>query len=188
VNLNKLLLHTCCGPCATAVNRFYEERDFAVVNFFYNPNIHPFDEYVKRLTTLEEYLASTGGVLFAPLPYNPLEYFAVVSPDKRCESCYRLRLQKTAEWAKKWGFLFFATTLTISPYQNRVRLLEIGQEIGSLVGLQFVGEDLCSLFSQSAKKAKERGLYRQNYCGCIYSRWEGVKKRLWKSLTGQGCS
>ncbi|MBC7218281.1 MAG: epoxyqueuosine reductase QueH [Candidatus Caldatribacterium sp.] len=185
----KLALHTCCAPCATYVNRFFAEQGFEVVNVFYNPNIHPVDEYERRRVTLEEYIARVGGTLCTPFPYDPREFFAL-SPDlaKRCSLCYSLRLWRVALWAKERGFSAFSTTLTISPYQDVAALLEAGERIGKEAGIPFVGVDFRPHFPESVRIAKELGLYRQKYCGCIMSYWEGVKKRIWKSRTGQKSS
>lgn len=182
----RLALHTCCAPCATYVNRFFQNEGFTVVNVFYNPNIHPIDEYERRRVTLENYIAQVGGELCTPFPYNPREFFAL-SPDlaKRCRLCYGLRLRRVAEWAKQWKFSAFSTTLTISPYQDVPGILEVGEQIGKEIGIPFLGVDLRSGFSESVRMAKELHLYRQKYCGCIMSLWEGVKKRIWKSHTGQ---
>lgn len=182
---NRLALHTCCAPCATYVNHFFREQGFSVVNVFYNPNIHPVDEYERRRTTLEAYIAREGGELHTPFPYDPREFFAL-SPDlaRRCQLCYTLRLRRVAEWAKEQGFSAFSTTLTISPYQDVAAILEVGEHIGEVVGIPFIGRDFRSGFPESVRMAKSLGLYRQKYCGCIMSAWEGVKRRLWKSLTG----
>lgn len=186
---NRLVLHTCCAPCATCVNRFFAEQGFKVVNVFYNPNIHPYEEYGRRLEALVEYTMQSGGVLYTPFPYDPREFFALSSDlEKRCVLCYTLRLQKVAQWAKEHGFAFFSTTLTLSPYQDVRRICEVGEQVGSKVGIYFLGFDLRRYFAESTRISKEMGLYRQNYCGCIASRWEGVKKRLWRSLTGHGSS
>lgn len=182
----KLALHTCCAPCATYVNRFFREQGFEVVNVFYNPNIHPLEEYERRRRNLEKYVQETGGVLRTPFPYDPREFFAL-SPDleKRCVSCYHLRLRRVAEWARGEGFSFFSTTLALSPYQDVPALLARGEQIGREVGISFVGVDLRAGFPESVRLSKELGLYRQKYCGCVVSFWEGVKKSIWKSLTGR---
>lgn len=186
---DRLALHTCCAPCATYVNRFFESQGFEVVNVFYNPNIHPVDEYERRRITLERYVAQTGGILCTPFPYDPREFFALTSGlEKRCPLCYRLRLQRVAEWAKERAFSAFSTTLTISPYQDVAAILEVGEHIGKEVGILFVGRDFRSGFPESVQIARAMGLYRQKYCGCIMSFWEGVKKRVWKSRTGQKSS
>lgn len=183
---NKLLLHTCCAPCHTVVSAFLEEQGFAVSTIFYNPNIHPFEEYQRRYETLSEYLFRAGQEFLVPFPYNPLEYFEVIKePENRCSLCYRLRLLKVAQWGKEHGFLFFSTTLTVSPYQDVEQILKKGEEIGREIGISFVGFDLRDKFPESVQKAREMKLYRQNYCGCIFSRWEGVKRKICKSLTGQ---
>ncbi|MGC8778523.1 MAG: epoxyqueuosine reductase QueH, partial [Candidatus Caldatribacteriaceae bacterium] len=180
--------HTCCAPCSTYASGFFE-KEFAVVHIFYNPNIHPFEEYRRRWETLREYAWRTHREVIAPFLYNPLEYFSAISGDgERCAHCYRLRLKRVAQWGKDHGFAFFSTTLTISPYQDVEGIQRTGEEVGKALGITFLGVDLRRGFSESVRQAKELGLYRQKYCGCIFSQWEGVKKRIWKSLTGQSSS
>jgi predicted adenine nucleotide alpha hydrolase (AANH) superfamily ATPase len=185
----RLLLHTCCAPCGIFVGEFFEKEGLEVVHLFYNPNIHPFAEYKRRWETLADYAFQSGRVVLAPFPYNPLEYFTAVWEGKeRCVSCYRLRLLQVARWGKAHGFSLYSTTLTISPYQDVAAIERVGKEVEEEVGITFLGKDLRSGFPESMRRARELGLYRQNYCGCIFSKWEGVKKRLWKSLTGPGSS
>ena len=182
---DKVLLHTCCAPCATYVNEALEKEGWEVVNIFYNPNIHPFDEYVHRYETLVSYLEREGKVLNVPFSYNPLEYFSLITqPENRCSQCYFLRLQKVAQWGKERGFKFFTTTLTISPYQNLPAIWEVGKQIGEKWDIEFLVRDFREGFHQSVARSKNLKLYRQNYCGCIFSKYEGTKRRLEKRLTG----
>jgi len=182
---DKILLHTCCAPCVTYVNEALEKEGWEVVNIFYNPNIHPFDEYARRYETLVLYLEREGKVLKAPFPYNPLEYFSLITEaENRCSKCYLLRLRKVAQWGKERGFEFFTTTLTISPYQDLSAIWEVGKQIEEELGIKFLVRDFREGFRQSVTRSRELKLYRQNYCGCIFSKYEGVKRRLWKRLTG----
>ncbi|MCX7667878.1 MAG: epoxyqueuosine reductase QueH [Atribacterota bacterium] len=184
-----VLLHTCCAPCSIYVSEFFEREGFEVIHMFYNPNIHPFEEYRRRWETLSNLIWKTGRKLVAPFPYNPLEYFSIIQQEEeRCPRCYRLRLTQVARWGKEHGFPLFSTTLTISPYQDVTCIQQIGEEVGNEFGVTFVGIDFRKGFAESMRRAKELNLYRQKYCGCIFSWWEGVKKGVWKSLTGQSSS
>lgn len=183
----KLLLHVCCAPCGSYVGPFFAEEGFEVVGIFYNPNIHPFEEYKRRWETLAEYALATGWPVLAPFSYNPLEYFAALQrEEERCLSCYRMRFLTVARWGKAHGFSLWSTTLTVSPYQDVDGIIKVGKDVENEVGIPFLGVDLRHGFPESVRQAKELHLYRQKYCGCIFSKWEGVKKRLWKSLTGHG--
>ncbi|MCD6156496.1 MAG: epoxyqueuosine reductase QueH, partial [Candidatus Atribacteria bacterium] len=115
------------------------------------------------------------------------EFFGWIrDPEERCVRCYEMRLGRTARWARQRGYSFFATTLTISPYQKVESIFKVGEDLQEKEQVIFLKKDFRSGFAESVKISKELGLYRQNYCGCIFSKWEGVKRRVWKSLTGQG--
>ncbi|HOP73810.1 MAG TPA: epoxyqueuosine reductase QueH [Bacillota bacterium] len=176
-----LLLHTCCGPCAAYTTSYLLEKGHEPTLYFYNPNIHPYQEYQRRLEGLQQ-LAAIRNLPVVVEPGYPLEEFLreiALDPEfgKRCVRCYRIRLEKTAEKAKELGMTAFSTTLLISPYQNREQICAIGQELAGQYGLTFIDEDFRSGFRQSQAMAKEYGLYRQGYCGCIYSE----KDRYYKS-------
>ncbi|HSV30472.1 MAG TPA: epoxyqueuosine reductase QueH [Atribacteraceae bacterium] len=184
----RLLLHTCCAPCTTFVAKALREEGFEVQFFFFNPNIHPFDEYARRLSALHALLLQTGEPMIAPFPYNPLSYFtAVSSQTQRCRACYSHRLEVTACWAKNQGYKHFSTTLTISPYQEVSAINRIGIEIGRAFQVNYIARDFRYGFPESKKMAEDYSLYLQNYCGCLYSDWERVKKAIWKTLSGAGC-
>ncbi|MDK2897178.1 MAG: epoxyqueuosine reductase [Candidatus Atribacteria bacterium] len=157
-----------------------------MVNVFYNPNIHPLDEYNRRYASFVKYLRTIQGEFVVPVGYNPLEYFSQIQDwENRCWWCYNLRLKKVALWGKENGFKYFSTTLTISPYQNVTQIWEAGKQIEQQVGIVFVDRDFRGGFPESQNLSKKENLYRQNYCGCILSKWEGVKRRIWKRLTGR---
>jgi len=186
---NTVLLHTCCGPCATYVTNALMKEGFEVVLFFYNPNIHPFDEYVKRYESFVEYARYKGLKVETPFAYNPLEFFEwIKEPEERCVRCYEMRLGRTARWAREQGYPFFTTTLTISPYQDLENIFKVGEKVEKRERVVFLKKNFRSGFTESVKISRELGLYRQNYCGCIFSKWEGVKRRIWKSLTGPSSS
>jgi len=158
--LSSLLLHTCCGPCTTYVNKWLSENGFAVKGFFYNPNIRPQEEYERRRKSMEQYSTLVGLEVF----YEPNE---VVVPLEDCATCYKVRLEKTAQKAKELNYDLFTTTLLISPYQDQVLLKKIGDEIGMRIGVEFLWQDFKKGFSESQLISKELGFYRQNYCGCM---------------------
>ncbi len=169
-----MLLHACCGPCACYSTQKVMEDGVHPTLFFYNPNIHPYQEFIARREGLRQ-LASIRNLEVIEAPGYPIEEFlahVASDPTRRCEYCYRCRLSQTALKAKELGFSLFGTTLLISPYQNRDRILEIGRELGREHGLEFYDQDLRPGFRQSQAMAKEYNLYRQKYCGCIYSEKE----------------
>lgn len=169
-----ILLHTCCGPCACYTTLKLEEGGFKPSLFFYNPNIHPYQEQQRRL----EALTTFSQIRNLPLTVEPgyeLEQFltrVAADPKNRCEKCYRIRLARTAIHAREQGFELFGTTLLISPYQNRELICQIGHDLAKEHGIRFHDQDFRPGFRQSQQMAKELGLYRQPYCGCVYSEKE----------------
>lgn len=172
----KLLLHICCGPCALypikqlAKNRFKE-----IVGYYYNPNIHPPSEYKRRRDALAGAVEKIGLEVIYPL-YKMEEYFKKTiskqdSPE-RCRRCWELRLSKTADFAKENGFSAFTTTLLISPYQDHDVVRKIGEGIATKKDIEFYYEDFRKGFRESQEEAKGQGLYRQKYCGCVFSELE----------------
>jgi predicted adenine nucleotide alpha hydrolase (AANH) superfamily ATPase len=147
--------------------------------FFYNPNIHPYQEYLSRLDGLLKLGQIRNLPVFTEPEYELEEFLAAVAgnPGERCRHCYRVRLEKTAQKAVEQGVKVFSTTLLISPYQNRELLLETGHEVARQHGIKFHDEDFRPGFRQSQAQAKELGLYRQKYCGCIYSEKERFYKK-----------
>lgn len=170
----KLLLHICCAPCAvyTVKKLRCEEQD--VQGFFYNPNIHPYLEYRKRLSTLEEYAGREELEVIVSDEYD-MEGFLrnVVFREKdRCISCYHDRLRRTALMAKKEKFEGFTTTLLYSKYQKHEIIKSVGISIAEEIGIPFYYYDFREGWSEGVRTSKEMGLYRQPYCGCIYSEKE----------------
>jgi predicted adenine nucleotide alpha hydrolase (AANH) superfamily ATPase len=157
--LSKILLHTCCAPCSTYVNKWLAENGHEVKALFYNPNIQPQVEYERRLLTMEHYATSVG----LKVIYMNNDVLTVPG---RCDDCYRVRLRKAADHAKELGFEAFTTTLLISPYQKHDLLREIGEEIAYEVGVPFLYHDFREGFRESQQLARGMKLYRQKYCGC----------------------
>ena len=172
----KLLLHICCGPCSTEVIRRLKD-DYEVVGFFYNPNVHPEDEYNKRLMEVQRISALWRVLVDAP-PYDHELFLAVARgleerPEggSRCLACYRLRLDETARRTAENGCTHLATTLTIAPMKKAAVINPIGRGAATRHGLVFVEDDWKKRdgFKHSIELSRDLGLYRQNYCGCEFS-------------------
>ena len=179
----KLLLHICCAPCSTeAVERLSSEHD--VTGFFYNPNIHPREEYDLRRRELEKY---AGGI---ELPVICGEYDTARWADfvvgleeepeggRRCTVCFQMRLEKTADVAAELDFDAFTTTLSISPHKNSAVINAVGAQASAKYGVSFLAEDFKKKdgFKKSVESSKLHGLRRQSYCGCVYSKKERTSK------------
>jgi len=177
----RLLLHVCCAPCATYTLRRLRELGFEVTGFWYNPNIHPFAEHERRRESLARYAQEVALPMLWHEDYDmPLYFRAVVGHEKlgeRCALCYRLRLEKTAQVAAEQGFHAFTTTLLISPYQDQDLLRRLGEEVAAERGVEFFFENFRRGWGERGRLAKEHHLYRQQYCGCIYSEWERWRKK-----------
>ena len=172
----KLLLHVCCGPCATAVlERLAAEYD--VTPYWYNPNIQPPEEYALRLDSALKLTSELG--LSMPLEEGGEEAFADLvrgleaEPEggERCLLCYELRLRQAMQYAKEHGFTHVTTTLSISPHKDAEAINEIGLRLARDFGLTFVAADFKQAggFARSVELSKHHGLYRQKYCGCLPS-------------------
>lgn len=175
-----LLLHACCAPCSSAVLEYLHEH-FKITLFFYNPNIAPLEEFIYRLEELKRLIVEMNfnDVEVVTPDYNNNEFEVLAKGlenlpegDKRCKKCYRLRLLKTAEYAKEHGFDYFTTTLSVSPYKNAQALNEIGGELEKEFGTHYLYSDFKKKegYKRSCELSREYNLYRQNYCGCIYSK------------------
>lgn len=174
--MKKLLLHTCCGPCSTHVIETLK-NDYEVTLFYYNPNIYPKEEYLLRLEAVRK-IAKITSVPIVIDDYNPEIWKKTIygfenEPEggKRCDLCMGLRLECTAEYAKKHNYDIFATTLSISPHKSTQKINEIGLKKQTKYDIPFLAEDFKkdSGFQKSIHISKQYGLYRQSYCGCIYS-------------------
>jgi len=170
----KLLLHICCGVCLGAPLKQLRNSGVDVIGFFYNPNIHPFLEFQKRLRALRIAQEAERLELVCHEDYGLYEFLKAVRPDdvNRCEQCYLLRLRAAALAAKAQGCDAFTTTLLISPHQKHERVRSVGEQVGAETGVRFDYHDWRPLFHESHEQAKKRSLYRQQYCGCIFSEYE----------------
>ena len=175
----KLLLHACCAPCSTTcLDRVEKETDVTV--FFYNPNMDTKEEYARREKE-EEKLCFSLGVPLVKEEYDPQEFYSAVKGlenekegGKRCEKCFYLRLKKTAEYAKTHGFDYFTTTLTLSPLKDSELLNEIGERVAKEVDVNFLPSDFKKRdgYKKSIEMSRQYDLYRQDYCGCVFSKRE----------------
>ncbi len=170
----KILLHICCANCAiTPLERMKEKGD-DVTGYFFNPNIHPYQEYQKRLDTLIQYSERVGLKVIYRDEYLLEEFLRNVSHQvkERCQYCYKVRLEATAQEAKKMFFDGFSTTLLQSTHQNHALIKETGERIAHEIGIPFYYEDFRQGWKRGMEVSKAMGLYRQQYCGCIYSEKE----------------
>lgn len=170
----KILLHICCANCAIYPVEVLRKRGEEVVGFFFNPNIHPYQEYQKRLESLKRYAEETDLPMIYRDEYLLEDFLKTVSPhpEKRCAYCYSLRLEATAQEAREKGFDGFSTTLLQSTHQNHRLIHETGDRIAQAFGIHFFYEDFRPGWKRGVDVSKSMGLYRQQYCGCIYSEKE----------------
>ena len=174
----EILLHACCGPCSTYTTEDLLAEGFRPVLFFANPNIHPYREYEARREALLALASLRGLPVFLEPEYMPEDFFRRVSfkEESRCRYCYELRLERAAAKARELGLDRFGTTLLISPYQDRELILATGRRLAAEYGLIFHEADWRPGFRASQARAKELGLYRQKYCGCLYSERERFQR------------
>ncbi|MFH0977827.1 MAG: epoxyqueuosine reductase QueH [Candidatus Woesearchaeota archaeon] len=174
--MEKMLLHVCCGPCSTnAVEELGKEYD--VTLFFYNPNIYPETEYKRRLEQAKKVARVHGlGLVEGNYDNNAWDSFVRMYTEepeggKRCKLCFEYRLKETAKQAKNKGFAVFATTITTGPNKEARVINEIGIELAKQYGIKFLEADFKKKdgYLKSINKSVGLGLYRQNYCGCVYS-------------------
>jgi len=176
----KLVLHTCCAVCGVYLCELLKGRFSEILIYFYNPNVHPEEEYKKRLESAKK-LAEIYGFEFQEGEYDSKNWFERVKglenePEggRRCPVCFEMRLRKTAELAKNRGFEYFATTLAISPHKNEKIVNDLGLQIAKEFGLNFLtssdlGQSKKEIWQKGRKAAKKYDFYHQKYCGCIFS-------------------
>jgi predicted adenine nucleotide alpha hydrolase (AANH) superfamily ATPase len=175
----KILLHVCCGPCAVYPAARLAEEGFAATGFFYNPNIHPYQEYARRLDTVREFADRTGLPLIVRDGYD-LDVFLARTAGKgpgRCEQCYRIRLDAAAAGARQNGFALFTTSLLYSKHQKHDLVRGVAREAAWEHGIELYYEDFRQGWREGIVESKAMGLYRQQYCGCIYSERERYERR-----------
>lgn len=184
-----LLLHSCCAPCSSYCLE-YLSNFFKITIFYYNPNITEKDEYLKRVAEqqrLIKELPCKYEIKFLEGNYNPELFFNLSKglenePEKgqRCSKCYELRLRETALIAKKYNFDYFATTLTLSPYKNANKVNEIGETLEKELDIKYLYSDFKKKngYKRSIELSKIYNLYRQDYCGCLYSKQYKIKENI----------
>lgn len=178
-----LLLHACCAPCSSYTLE-YLSKYFIITIYYYNPNIHPKEEYERRINELKKFLnefKTENKVNLIEEYYDPSEYFNTVKgldslgeKSKRCYECYKLRMEKAAKYAKENNYDYFTTTLSISPYKISSWINEIGENLQNKYKVNYLYADFKKKngYKRSLELSKKYNLYRQNYCGCIYSKRE----------------
>ena len=157
--LPRLLLHSCCAPCSSSVLEYLSSH-FDITLFYYNPNITPAEEYYKRVAELHRLVSEA------------------CYPNPVCFRCYRLRLEESAKAAAEGGFEYFTTTLSVSPYKNAGKLNAIGMELAEQYGVKYLPSDFKKKngYRRSIELSAQYGLYRQNYCGCVFSKLARERK------------
>lgn len=183
----RLLLHSCCAPCSSYVLEYLSDY-FEITVFYYNPNISPAEEYEKRAAEqkhLIQELPAKHPIHLVVGAYEPERFYAVsrgleMVPEggERCFQCFRLRLEEAVKMAAEGGFDYFATTLTISPLKNAQKLNEIGEELSEIYKVEHLPSDFKKKngYKRSVELSAQYGLYRQNYCGCVFSKREAEER------------
>ena len=167
----KALLHICCANCAIYPVKTLRERGGELTGYFYNHNIHPYQEFRRRLETVHQYAGLVALPLICNDDYALDEFLANVAgdPARRCTYCYHSRLEMTARYAAEHGFDAFSTSLLYSRYQQHEAIRASGETLGQRYGVDFLYEDFRAGWQEGIVVSKAMGLYRQQYCGCIYS-------------------
>ncbi len=188
-NVPRLFLHACCAPCSSYVTEYLSEY-FDITVFFYNPNITEYEEYLKRKNELIRFISEMkfkNPVSFIDGDYSPEAFFEIsrgreklCEGGARCFDCYMLRLERTVMMAKEGNFDYFCTTLSVSPHKNSQKLNEIGGELSGKYGVKYLFSDFKKRngYKRSIELSAQYNLYRQNYCGCIYSKAQSEKKGI----------
>ncbi len=183
----KLLLHICCGPCATYPVTQLRAEGIEPLGYYYNPNIHPYREFKKRLTTLQDYAKAVELEVHYNRNYDFEEFLRSVAyhEQERCQFCYKLRLEMAARAARELGCTHLTSTLLVSPYQKHNLIRKTGEGLAKKYGLAFYYADWRVGFRQGQELAREMDLYRQPYCGCIYSEAERYSRQKRKQAKGK---
>jgi predicted adenine nucleotide alpha hydrolase (AANH) superfamily ATPase len=170
----KILLHICCGPCAIYPVEVLGAAGHHVEGYFDNPNIHPHQEFLRRVAALEDYAAQVGLPVIWNKDYDIEEFFRLVAfrEQERCRFCYQLRLRRAARAARARGFEAFTTTLLYSRYQQHDLIQDVARQAAAEAGVDFYYEDFRRGWAEGVAQSKAMGLYRQNYCGCPFSERE----------------
>ena len=178
----KLFLHVCCGPCTIYPLTFLRESGAEVTGHFFNPNIHPFKEFKQRLSTLQDFASKNKLPLIVEKQYGLTDFLrkVVFHEAERCNICYLIRLEKTASIARDRGFDAFSTTLLYSKYQNHHTLISLCEKLSVQYDIPFFYHDFRQGWQYGIDESKKLEMYRQPYCGCIYSEQERYDKNFRK--------
>jgi predicted adenine nucleotide alpha hydrolase (AANH) superfamily ATPase len=174
----RVLLHICCGPCSIVPTRELLAEGHEVEGAFVNPNIHPFQEFQRRLEAARAAAADAGVRIVREDPYGLVEFLREIAfhESERCPICYRMRLERTAALARELGHDAFTTTMLVSTQQDHDAIRAAGEAAAAEHGVHFLCRDFRPRVMEGVRASKERGLYRQQYCGCVYSEWERHRK------------
>ncbi|MFH0924678.1 MAG: epoxyqueuosine reductase QueH [bacterium] len=172
----KILLHICCAPCAIYPSSVLLKEGLDITGFFYNPNIHPYLEYKKRLDTLKEFVSWSSLKIVYKDEYNLEEFLREVTfrEEERCMVCYSMRLEAVGKYAKEGKFDCFTTTLLYSKFQKHDLIIDIAKTTAQKYNVPFYYKDFRDGWKEGIKICKEQGFYRQQYCGCVYSEKESA--------------
>lgn len=184
----KLFLHSCCAPCSSYCLLYLADY-FDIIDFYYNPNISPKEEYDKRTAEIKRLIETINNekgynISLVEGKYEPEKFYAAVKGYEQCEEggercfiCYKLRLEETARLAKQYGADYFTTTLTISPLKNAEKLNEIGEQLAEMYDISHLPSDFKKKdgYKKSIELSNEYDLYRQNFCGCVFSKMQSEK-------------
>lgn len=183
-----LFLHSCCAPCSSYVLEYLSQY-FKITVFYYNPNIYPEEEYRKRVIEQKGFIQQFPAkhrISFVEGKFEPERFYEMAKgleqvPEggERCFKCYGLRLREAAEYARERNMDYFTTTLSISPLKNAGKLNEIGEELAEAYGVSYLNSDFKKKngYKRSVELSGEYGMYRQDYCGCIYSKQERERQK-----------
>jgi len=166
----RLLLHMCCAPCSVYPVNILQEKGFELKGLFYNPNIHPLDEFQRRMENVVKFshIKDMDVDYIDEFRQEAWESFTGAD-EQRCNMCYSLRMDRAAAHAKENGFDAFTTSLLVSPYQKHELIRELGEKFAGKYGVEFYYRDFRPGFREGQRQAKDMGLYRQKFCGCIVS-------------------
>ena len=178
------LMHTCCAPCSVSCIQQLRGEGIEPVSYWFNPNIHPYQEYKARRDTLMAYAPAIGMKLIVREDYGLRDFCRAVCGDidYRCGHCYHIRLWETARYAAEHGYASFTSTLFVSPYQNHELLRQTAQAAAEAYGVEFLYRDFRPGFRAGQQEARERGFYMQKYCGCVFSEEDRYRKQLDRDL------
>ena len=184
--MDRVLLHTCCAPCSVYCVDTLRSEGIEPVSFWYNPNIHPYQEYKARRDALKDYAKRIGMELLIKEDYGLRRFVQAVAEDigQRCSYCYTSRMEETARVAAERGFTHFTTTLLVSPYQDHEGICRAAEDLAARYGVEFLYRDFRPGFRDGQAKAREAELYMQKYCGCVFSEEDRYAKQIKRDLEG----